>query len=437
MLTDENIGRSRMLPPLPERMRPQNLDGYVGQGHLIGEGCILRNMLDSGNLSSFILWGPPGVGKTTLSRIVAKSLGREFYTLSAVSAGVKDVRDVIERARSSSIFSDGSSPILFIDEIHRFNKSQQDALLGAVEDGTIILIGATTENPSFEVITPLLSRCQVFVLKSLEKEDLQQLLQRALKEDEVLRYRTIEVKETDALFRHSAGDARKLLNILEIVTGSFPGGKKVVIDNKTVTSCLQENIAIYDKGGEMHYDVISAFIKSVRGSDPNAAVYYLARMLDGGEDPLFIARRLCILAAEDVGLANPNALLLANSCFQIVHNIGMPEARIPLAEVTIYLASSPKSNSAYMAINEALETAKQTQMASVPLYLRNAPTKLMSELGYGDGYKYAHDYPGHFADLEFMPEELAGHKFYEPSDNKQEETLRSRLESLWPKYYKK
>ncbi len=437
MLTDENIGRSRMLPPLPERMRPQNLDGYVGQRHLIGEGCILRNMLDSGNLSSFILWGPPGVGKTTLSRIVAKSLGREFYTLSAVSAGVKDVRDVIERARSSSIFSDGSSPILFIDEIHRFNKSQQDALLGAVEDGTIILIGATTENPSFEVITPLLSRCQVFVLKSLEKEDLQQLLQRALKEDEVLRYRTIEVKETDALFRHSAGDARKLLNILEIVTGSFPGGKKVVIDNKTVTSCLQENIAIYDKGGEMHYDVISAFIKSVRGSDPNAAVYYLARMLDGGEDPLFIARRLCILAAEDVGLANPNALLLANSCFQIVHNIGMPEARIPLAEVTIYLASSPKSNSAYMAINEALETAKQTQMASVPLYLRNAPTKLMSELGYGDGYKYAHDYPGHFADLEFMPEELAGHKFYEPSDNKQEETLRSRLESLWPKYYKK
>ena len=437
MLTDENIGRSRMLPPLPERMRPQNLDGYVGQRHLVGEGCILRNMLDSGNLSSFILWGPPGVGKTTLSRIVAKSLGREFYTLSAVSAGVKDVRDVIERARSSSIFSDGSSPILFIDEIHRFNKSQQDALLGAVEDGTIILIGATTENPSFEVITPLLSRCQVFVLKSLEKEDLQQLLQRALKEDEVLRYRTIEVKETDALFRHSAGDARKLLNILEIVTGSFPGGKKVVIDNKTVTSCLQENIAIYDKGGEMHYDVISAFIKSVRGSDPNAAVYYLARMLDGGEDPLFIARRLCILAAEDVGLANPNALLLANSCFQIVHNIGMPEARIPLAEVTIYLASSPKSNSAYMAINEALETAKQTQMASVPLYLRNAPTKLMSELGYGDGYKYAHDYPGHFADLEFMPEELAGHKFYEPSDNKQEETLRSRLESLWPKYYKK
>ena len=434
---DDNIGRSRMLPPLPERMRPQGLEGYVGQQHLIGKGCILRNMIESGNLSSFILWGPPGVGKTTLSRIVAKSLGREFFTLSAVSAGVKDVRDVIDRARSNSIFSDGQSPILFIDEIHRFNKAQQDALLGAVEDGTVVLIGATTENPSFEVITPLLSRCQVFVLKSLEKNDLQQLLDRALKEDEVLKHKTIEVKETDALFRHSAGDARKLLNILEIVTGSFAGNVPVVIDNKTVTSCLQENIAIYDKGGEMHYDVISAFIKSVRGSDPNAAIYYLARMLDGGEDPLFIARRLCILAAEDVGLANPNALLLANSCFQIVHTIGMPEARIPLAEVTIYLASSAKSNSAYMAINMALEASKNTQMASVPLYLRNAPTKLMADLGYKDGYKYAHDYPGHFADLEFMPEELAGQKFYEPADNKQEDALRSRLESLWPKYYGK
>ena len=436
MSMEENIGRGRMLPPLPERMRPQNLEGYVGQTHLVGNGCILRNMIESGNLSSFILWGPPGVGKTTLSRIIAKSLGREFYTLSAVSAGVKDVRDVIDKARSGSIFSDGRSPILFIDEIHRFNKSQQDALLGAVEDGTVVLIGATTENPSFEVITPLLSRCQVFVLKSLEKDDLQRLLERAIREDEILRHRKINVIETDALFRHSAGDARKLLNILEIVVGSFTGGKDVVIDNKTVTSCLQENIAIYDKGGEMHYDVISAFIKSVRGSDPNAAVYYLARMLDGGEDPLFIARRLCILAAEDVGLANPNALLLANSCFQIVHNIGMPEARIPLAEVTIYLASSAKSNSAYRAINEAMEMARNTQTASVPLYLRNAPTKLMGDLGYGDGYKYAHDYPGHFADLEFMPEELAGHKFYEPDDNRQEEALRTRLESLWPKYYK-
>ena len=437
MIDDDNIGRGRMLPPLPERMRPHSLDGYVGQRHLIGKGCILRNMIESGNLSSFILWGPPGVGKTTLSHIVAKSLGREFFTLSAVSAGVKDVRDVIDRARSNSLFSGGLSPILFIDEIHRFNKAQQDALLGAVEDGTVVLIGATTENPSFEVITPLLSRCQVFVLKSLGKEDLQMLLERALKEDEVLSHRTIKVAETEALFRHSAGDARKLLNILEIVVNSFPGNAEVVIDNKTVTSCLQENVAIYDKGGEMHYDIISAFIKSVRGSDPNAAVYYLARMLDGGEDPLFIARRLCILAAEDVGLANPNALLLANSCFQIVHAIGMPEARIPLAECTIYLASSAKSNSAYMAINEALAVAKETQMASVPLYLRNAPTKLMEELGYSDGYKYAHDYPGHFVDLEFMPAELAGHKFYEPAENRHEDGLRSRLEALWPKYYKK
>lgn len=426
-----------MLPPLPERMRPQSLEGYVGQHHLIGEGCILRNMIESGNLSSFILWGPPGVGKTTLSRIVAQSLGREFYTLSAVSSGVKDVRDVIDKARSNSIFSRGLSPILFIDEIHRFNKSQQDALLGAVEDGTIVLIGATTENPSFEVITPLLSRCQVFVLKPLVQEDLAVLLNRTLKEDELLRNMEIEIKETDALFRFSAGDARKLLNILEIVTGAFAGKGKIIIDNKNVTSCLQENIAIYDKGGEMHYDIISAFIKSVRGSDPNAAVYYLARMLEGGEDPLFIARRLCILAAEDVGLANPNALLLANACFQTVHNIGMPEARIPLAECTIYLASSAKSNSAYKAINEAMAVAKETQMESVPLYLRNAPTKLMEELGYSDGYKYAHDYPGHFADLEFMPEGLAGKKFYEPADNRQEETLRSRLENLWPKYYQK
>ena len=432
----DTIGRSRMLAPLPERMRPHDLDGYVGQRHLIGPGCILRNMIDSGNLSSFILWGPPGVGKTTLSRIVAKSLGREFFTLSAVSAGVKDVREVIDRARSNSIFSNGQSPILFIDEIHRFSKSQQDALLGAVEDGTIVLIGATTENPSFEVITPLLSRCQVFVLKSLGVDDLQSLLDRAICTDEILKHRQIEVKETEAIFRYSAGDARKLLNILEIVVGSVVGNAPVVIDNKIVTSCLQENVAIYDKGGEMHYDVISAFIKSVRGSDPNAAVYYLARMLDGGEDPLFIARRLCILAAEDVGLANPNALLLANSCFQIVHTIGMPEARIPLSECTIYLASSPKSNSAYKAINEALAVAKETQTASVPLYLRNAPTQLMADLGYSDGYKYAHDFPGHFADLEFMPAELAGKKFYEPAENKQEESLRSRLEVLWPKYYK-
>lgn len=437
MINDDNIGRSRMLPPLPERMRPNDLDGYVGQRHLIGKGGILRNMIESGNLSSFILWGPPGVGKTTLSRIVAKSLGREFFTLSAVSAGVKDVRDVIEKTRSNSLFSNGLSPILFIDEIHRFNKSQQDALLGAVEDGTIILIGATTENPSFEVITPLLSRCQVFVLKSLEKEDLSTLLERAVKNDEILKHRSIEIVETDSLFRYAAGDARKLLNILEIVTGAFANNAVITIDNKVVTSCLQENIAIYDKGGEMHYDIISAFIKSVRGSDPNAAVYYLARMLEGGEDPLFIARRLCILAAEDVGLANPNALLLANSTFQIVHSIGMPEARIPLAECTIYLASSAKSNSAYMAINDALAAAKDTYTASVPLYLRNAPTKLMEELGYADGYRYAHDYPGHFTDLEFMPVELTGRKFYEPAANKQEDVLRSRLENLWPKYYPK
>lgn len=436
-MTEDDFGKSRMLPPLPERMRPHSLEDYVGQKHLVGKGCILRNMIESGNLSSFILWGPPGVGKTTLSRIVAKSLGREFFTLSAVSSGVKDVREVIEKAKSNSLFYNGSSPILFIDEIHRFNKSQQDALLGAVEDGTIVLIGATTENPSFEVITPLLSRCQVFVLKSLEHDDLQSLLDRALREDEVLRHKMIRVIETDALFRHSAGDARKLLNIIEIVVGASAGKKEIIIDNKSVTSCLQENIAIYDKGGEMHYDVISAFIKSVRGSDPNAAIYYLARMLDGGEDPLFIARRLCILAAEDVGLANPNALLLANSCFQIVHTIGMPEARIPLAECTIYLASSAKSNSAYMAINEALAMAKETQTASVPLYLRNAPTSLMADLGYSDGYKYAHEYPGHFVDLEFMPEVLSGHKFYEPADNRQEDTLRSRLEVLWPKYYKK
>ena len=432
----DEIGHSRMLPPLPERMRPQNLDAYVGQQHLIGPGCILRNMIESGNLSSFILWGPPGVGKTTLSRIVAKSLGREFHTLSAVSAGVKEVREVIDRARSSSLFSSGESPILFIDEIHRFSKSQQDALLGAVEDGTVVLIGATTENPSFEVITPLLSRCQVFVLKSLVSEDLQKLLDRALKEDVILKTRNIKVLETEALFRYSGGDARKLLNIVEIVTGAFAGKPEIIIDNQTVTECLQENVAVYDKNGEMHYDIISAFIKSIRGSDPNAAVYYLARMLDGGEDPLFIARRLCISAAEDVGLANPNALLLAEATFRIVHNIGMPEARIPLSECTIYLASSAKSNSAYMAINQALELAKKTQGAAVPLYLRNAPTKLMEELGYGDGYKYAHDYEGNFVELEFMPDGLAGEKLYEPQRNRHEDEMRRRLSACWPKYYK-
>ena len=429
---------TKMLPPLPERMRPQNLSEYVGQRHLVGPGCILRNMIDSGMLSSFILWGPPGVGKTTLARIIAGTLDREFYTLSAVSSGVKDVREVIDAAKGKSLFAGAGAPILFIDEIHRFNKAQQDALLGAVEAGTVILIGATTENPSFEVITPLLSRCQVFVLKSLEVADLQQLLDRALREDEVLKERKIEVRETDALFRHSGGDARKLLNILEIVVDSQLGkAEPVVIDNRTVTECLQENVAIYDKGGEMHYDIISAFIKSVRGSDPNAAVYWMARMLDGGEDPLFIARRLCILAAEDIGLANPNALLLADATFRIVHSIGMPEARIPLSECAIYLAGSPKSNSAYMAISAAMEAAKSDQTAAVPLYLRNAPTKLMEDLGYADGYKYAHDFPGHFADLEFLPPQFSGTAFYEPQPNAQEDRLKAYLSACWPKYYKK
>ena len=434
----QDSGKSMMLPPLPERMRPKSLSEYVGQRHLVGEGCILRKMIESGNLSSFILWGPPGVGKTTLAGIIAQTLSRDFYTLSAVSAGVKDVRDVIDKARSASVFSNGAAPILFIDEIHRFNKAQQDALLGAVENGTIILIGATTENPSFEVITPLLSRCQVFVLKSLEIKDLQTLLDHALKNDVLLRDKDIEIRETEALFRYSGGDGRKLLNVLEIVVDSSAGdGSRIVIDNETVTNCLQENMAIYDKDGEMHYDIISAFIKSIRGSDPNAAVYYLARMLDGGEDPLFIARRLCISASEDVGLANPNALLLANSCYQIVHQIGMPEARIPLSETTIYLASSPKSNAAYLAINKAIDFSSQNKQAAVPLYLRNAPTKLMEELGYADGYKYAHDFPGHFADLEFMPEGLEGTVFYEPASNPQEDRLKAYLQACWPKYYSK
>ena len=428
---------NELLPPLPERMRPHSLDGYVGQKHLVGKGCILRNMLESGNLSSFILWGPPGVGKTTLARIIAETLDRAFYTLSAVSAGVKDVRDVIDAAKSRNLFSGAKAPILFIDEIHRFNKAQQDALLGAVEAGTIVLIGATTENPSFEVITPLLSRCQVYVLKSLEAEDLNVLLQRALSEDEVLREKKITVKENEALFRQSGGDARKLLNILEIVVDSQAGKDKIVITNKLVNECLQENIAIYDKDGEMHYDLISAFIKSIRGSDPNAAIYYMCRMLDGGEDPLFIARRLCLSASEDVGLANPNALLLAEATFRVVHEIGMPEARIPLAECTVYLASSPKSNASYMAMEKAMAAAKEDKTAAVPLHLRNAPTKLMEDLGYSDGYKYAHDYPGNFVDQEFLPKGMEGTVFYEPQHNAHEDKLKAYLEACWPKYYKK
>ena len=428
---------SAMLPPLPERMRPKTLDEYVGQRHLVGEGCILRKMIESGNLSSFILWGPPGVGKTTLAHIIAQTLDRDFFTLSAVTAGVKDVRDVFEKARGTSLFNQKGAPILFIDEIHRFNKAQQDALLGAVENGTIVLIGATTENPSFEVITPLLSRCQVFVLKSLEKKDLQTLLERALKEDVLLREKPIEVRESEALMRYSGGDARKLLNVLELVIDAQAGRSPVIIDNETVTASIQENMAIYDKGGEMHYDIISAFIKSIRGSDPNAALYWLARMIDGGEDPLFIARRLCISASEDVGLANPNALLLANACFEIVSKIGMPEGRIPLAEATVYLASSPKSNASYLAIDKALALVKETGNQPVPLPIRNAPTQLMEELGYSDGYKYAHDYPGHFVDMEFLPDSLRGTVFYEPAKNKHEDVLRAYLEACWPKYYPK
>ncbi len=418
-------------------MRPRTLAQYVGQRHLVGEGCILRKMIESGNLSSFILWGPPGVGKTTLAHIIAETLDRDFYTLSAVTAGVKDVREVFEKARGNSLFQQKGAPILFIDEIHRFNKAQQDALLGAVENGTIVLIGATTENPSFEVITPLLSRCQVFVLKSLEKSDLQTLLERALKDDVLLKEKDIQVRESEALMRYSGGDARKLLNVLELVVDALSGQSPIVIDNASVTASVQENMAIYDKDGEMHYDIISAFIKSIRGSDPNAAIYYLARMIDGGEDPLFIARRLCLSASEDIGLANPNALLLANACFEVVSKIGMPEGRIPLAETTVYLASSPKSNGSYMALENALAKVRETGNLPVPLAIRNAPTQLMEELGYSDGYKYAHDYPGHFADMEFMPDALRGTVFYEPQPNKHENVLRAYLEACWPKYYPK
>ena len=401
--------------PLAERLRPKTLDEYIGQKHLVGQGAILRQMIESGNIASFILWGPPGVGKTTLARIIAHQLQRPFYTLSAVTSGVKEVRDVIDKAKrtasiNSGLFApaDGRSPILFIDEIHRFSKSQQDSLLGAVEEGTITLIGATTENPSFEVITPLLSRCQVYVLKSLEKDDLLELLNRALTQDEYIRSLGLEIKDTEALLRYSGGDARKLLNIIELVSNS---GVKI-IDNKTVTKQLQQNPVAYDKDGEMHYDIISAFIKSVRGSDPQAAIYWLARMIEGGEDPKFIARRLVILASEDIGLANPNAMLLANTCFEVVNKIGWPEGRIPLAETTIYLATCKKDNSAYMAIDGALAKVRETGNLPVPLHLRNAPTSLMKELGYADGYKYPHDYPGHWTEQQYMPDELVGTVFW-------------------------
>ena len=424
-----------MNKPLAERLRPQSIDEYIGQTHLVGPNGVFRKFLETGNVPSFILWGPPGVGKTTLAKLVATHLKRPFYTLSAVTSGVKEVREVIESARKQSLFNQ-SAAFLFIDEIHRFNKSQQDSLLGAVEQGIVTLIGATTENPSFEVISPLLSRCQVYILKSMNDEELDTLLNRAITSEEGLRNRNVKVSQTEALFKFSGGDARKLLNILDIIAGATDGNIEITDDY--VTECLQQNIALYDKSGEQHYDVISAFIKSVRGSDPNAAIYYLARMLAGGEEPRFIARRLVILASEDIGLANPNALLLANACFDTVHKIGMPEARITLAETTIYLATSPKSNSAYMAISEALAFVQHdTTNRPVPLHLRNAPTKLMSEAGYGKDYKYAHDFAGGFVEQEFMPESLSGKTFYHPNvQNATEVKIAERMESLWGKKYK-
>ncbi|MBE6174601.1 MAG: replication-associated recombination protein A [Rikenellaceae bacterium] len=423
-----------MSAPLAERLRPQTLEDYIGQQHLVGEGGVFRRFIEAGNVPSFILWGPPGVGKTTLARIVAKTLERPFYTLSAVTSGVKEVREVIESAKNQKFFS-AVTPLLFIDEIHRFNKSQQDSLLGAVEQGIITLIGATTENPSFEVITPLLSRCQVYTLRPMQEEDLQKLLERALSADTEVKSRIKEVAESEALFRFAGGDARKLLNILDIILSSTEG--EVTITDQLVTDVLQQNIALYDKNGEQHYDVISAFIKSVRGSDPNAAIYYLARMLAGGEEPRFIARRLVILASEDIGLANPNALLLANACFDTVHKIGMPEARITLAETTIYLATSQKSNSAYMAINEALAFVnKDTTLRPVPLHLRNAVTDLMAEEGYGKDYKYAHDFEGNFVEQEFLPESLKGKQFYHPNTgNQTEQRIAERLKMLWNNKY--
>ena len=422
------------MEPLAERLRPSTLDNYIGQKHLVGPDAVLRRMIESGRISSFILWGPPGTGKTTLAHIIAKKLEVPFYTLNAVSSGVKDVREVIENAQKNRLFMKGN-PILFIDEIHRFNKSQQDSLLSAVERGIVTLIGATTENPSFEIIRPLLSRCQLYILKSLDKEDLLELLGRAIKEDIYLKDKAITVKETDALLRFSGGDARKLLNTLELVVEAESAAEEIFITNEVVTERLQQNPLAYDKDGEMHYDIVSAYIKSIRGSDPDGALYWLARMIQGGEDPSFIARRLVISASEDIGLANPNALLIANAAFDAVMKIGWPEGRIPLAEATVYLATSPKSNSAYMGINTALALVEQTGNLPVPLHLRNAPTKLMKELGYSEGYKYAHDYENHFVKQQFLPDELMGTQLWTPQPNAAEEKLKERMRYLWKDRY--
>lgn len=421
------------MEPLAERMRPRKLDDYIGQRHLVGEGAVLRNMIDTGHISSFILWGPPGVGKTTLAQIIANKLETPFYTLSAVTGGVKDVRDVIQKARGSHFFNT-ASPILFIDEIHRFSKSQQDSLLGAVEKGTVTLIGATTENPSFEVIRPLLSRCQLYILKPLEKDDLTELLNRAIANDTELRKRNITLSETGALLRYSGGDARKLLNILELVVGSC-NTEDVEITDDMVVANLQQNPLAYDKDGEMHYDIISAFIKSIRGSDPDAALYWMARMIEGGEDPQFIARRLVISAAEDIGLANPNALLLANAAFDAVMKIGWPEGRIPLAECAVYLAASPKSNSSYLGIDAALAEVRKSGNIPVPLHIRNAPTKLMADLGYSDGYKYPHDYPGHFTEQQYLPDELQEARFWHPQHSPSEERMYQWMKTCWGKRF--
>lgn len=423
-----------MSEPLAERMRPRSLDEYVGQKHLVGEGAIMRKMIDAGRISSFILWGPPGVGKTTLAQIVAQTLKVPFYTLSAVTSGVKDVREVIERAKNGRFFN-SASPILFIDEIHRFSKSQQDSLLGAVEKGIVTLIGATTENPSFEVIRPLLSRCQLYVLKSLNKDDLQELLHRAITQDVELKEKDITLEETGAMMRYSGGDARKLLNILELVVESA-GSDHIVITDKMVKERLQQNPLAYDKQGDMHYDIISAFIKSIRGSDPDAALYWMARMIEGGEDPQFIARRIVISASEDVGLANPNALLLANAAFDTVMKIGWPEARIALAEAVIYLATSPKSNSAYLGIDAALAKVRETGNLPVPLHIRNAPTKLMAELGYHDGYKYPHDYPGHFTPQQYLPNEIQSERFWHGQHSPAEDKLYNWMVTCWGDRYK-